>query len=121
MVKHNCWSVKGYDARRKGGSSTVSSKKSPPVSQSAEGFRRGCFRSKYKGFPNFLLLSVRFQCFSNLLLHCQIKTPFGPNLPLTEKRGFFDGGGLFFFRTTFLASVIFKETICIKIRNKKSV
>ena len=47
-----------------------------------------CFRSKYKGFPNFLLFSLRFQCFSNLLLHCQIKTSSGP---LTEKRGFYFG------------------------------
>ena len=92
-----------YDARRKGDPSTGKSpKKKTPVSQWVEGFRR-CFRSKDKGFPNFLLLSVRFQCFSNLLLHCQIKTPFGPNLPLTEKRGVF----LDYFWTTFLASVIY--------------
>jgi len=69
-----------------------------------EGFRRGCFRSKYKGFPNFLLLSVRFQCFSNLFLNCQIKTPYRPNLPLIEKRVFFC---LDYFGTTFPASVIY--------------
>ena len=78
--------------------------KKNPVSQSVEGFRRGCFRSKYKGFPNFLLLSVRFQCFSNLFLNCQIKTPYRPNLPLIEKRVFFC---LDYFGTTFPASVIY--------------
>ena len=88
-------------------------KKSPPqkknpFSQSVEGSRRGCFRSKYKGFPNFLLFPLRFQCFSNLLSHCQIKTP---SVQTFHWRNWERGGGLF---PNHLSGERHIQNICLK-------
>ena len=89
-----------YDARRKGGSGAEKKSKKKPFSLSQwKVLGEGVSDQNIKVF----LILFCFHSHSNLLLHCQIKTPSGP-LPLTEKRLFFFN----YFRTTFLANVIFR-------------
>ena len=74
---------------------------------SVEGSRRWCFRSKYKGFPNFLLFWLRFQCFFQFVVTLSDQNSLVQTKLSTG--GKFQVFFLDYFQTTLPASVISED------------
>ena len=77
-------------------------KKPPRIFRQWKVLGKGVSDRNIKVFLIFFCILLDSSVFSNLLLHCQIKTPYRPNLP---QRYFF----LNYFQTTFLARVIYQQ------------